>query len=349
MHKPAVPLVRFLVPVTVLLMALSCLALTRGVSLAAPAAPTLISPDDGSITVPLNPILMASAYSGSPGHQATQWQIDGSSDFSSPEWTRTSTLPETQVLVNTANGTFANWCAGRSSLEMNMGYFWRVRYQDTNATWGPWSGTGFFITVADTWYLAEGCTAGGFETWVLVQNPSEYDAVVNIQFQTETGPVSPPTLQGLTIPGESRSSFNVGAYVSTYNVSTKVIAIQGTIACERAMYGNGRTWGHDSIGVTVPSSSWYLAEGCTAGGMETWVLVQNPNASPVTVDLTLQTETGPISPPALQDVPIPAASRRSFNLGDFVSTYNVSTQVVSSGGEVICERAMYGNGRMLGA
>ena len=41
------------------------------------------------------------------------------------------------------------------------------------------------------------------------------------------------------------------------------------------MYGNNRTWGHDSIGVTSPASTWYLAEGCTAGGTETWVLIQN--------------------------------------------------------------------------
>ncbi|MBN2028160.1 MAG: hypothetical protein JW854_15535, partial [Actinobacteria bacterium] len=26
-----------------------------------------------------------------------------------------------------------------------------------------------------------------------------------------------------------------------------------------------RTWAHDSVGVTSPSTLWYLAEGCTAG------------------------------------------------------------------------------------
>ena len=36
------------------------------------------------------------------------------------------------------------------------------------------------------------------------------------------------------------------------------------------------------------STTWYLAEGSTAGGFETWVLVQNPNTDPVTVDLDLQ-------------------------------------------------------------
>ncbi|NPV60060.1 MAG: hypothetical protein HPY75_10395, partial [Actinobacteria bacterium] len=41
------------------------------------------------------------------------------------------------------------------------------------------------------------------------------------------------------------------------------------------------------------ASTWYLAEGSTDGGMETWVLVQNPNPDPVTLDITLMTESGP--------------------------------------------------------
>ena len=69
-----------------------------------------------------------------------------------------------------------------------------------------------------------------------------------------------------------------------------------------------------------PATTWYLAEGCTAGGFETWVLVQNPYATGVTVDLTLMTEAGPQNPPDLQDVPVPALSRISFNLGEYVQT-----------------------------
>ncbi|MBU4489203.1 MAG: hypothetical protein KKE79_01035, partial [Actinobacteria bacterium] len=47
-----------------------------------------------------------------------------------------------------------------------------------------------------------------------------------------------------------------------------------------------RQCAHDSIGVTEPNKTWYLAEGSTAGGFETWVLVQNPGTETATVDLT---------------------------------------------------------------
>ncbi len=111
------------------------------------------------------------------------------------------------------------------------------------------------------------------------------------------------------------------------------------------MYGPGKMWAHDSIGVTAPSTTWYLAEGCTGGGMETWILVQNPNSSEVKVDLTFMTAAGSVAGP--QDVAIAGNSRQSFFAGAYVpDNFDVSTKVTSEGGNVICERAMYGPGKM---
>ncbi len=160
---------------------------------------------------------------------------------------------------------------------------------------------------ASQWYLAEGSTDGGMETWVLVQNPETAAAAVNIVFQTDAGEVAPPTLQGVTIPAESRRSFKVNDYVTTYNVSTRVDCTSGGVVCERAMYGNDRAWAHESVGVTSPSVNWYLAEGSTDGGMETFVLVQNPGSSDTTADIKFQTDAGEVAPPALQGVTIPAS------------------------------------------
>ncbi len=196
------------------------------------------------------------------------------------------------------------------------------------------------------WYLAEGSTGGGMETWLLVQNPYQSAVHVNITFQTETGPVSPPDLQGVEIPAQSRSTFEVANWVPDhYHVSTFVEAEDGRVICERAMYGNGRAWAHDSVGASVLSDDWYLAEGATDGGMETFVLVQNPTGEDVHVDISFNTEAGDFAPADLQGVTIPAGSRRTFKVNDWVTTYNVSTYVKCIDGAVVCERAMYGNGR----
>ncbi|MEW6554527.1 MAG: S8 family serine peptidase, partial [Actinomycetota bacterium] len=45
--------------------------------------------------------------------------------------------------------------------------------------------------------------------------------------------------------------------------------------------------------VTTPATAWYLAEGSTAGGMETFILVQNPGGVPAEVTLSFMTDGGP--------------------------------------------------------
>lgn len=99
---------------------------------------------------------------------------------------------------------------------------------------------------ASVWYLAEGCTGGDFETWILVQSPNFDPVSVDLAFMTGSGPVPGP--QDYRIAGNSRESFRANDYVTDFKVSTKVESEGGNIICERAMYGGSRTWAHDSIG-----------------------------------------------------------------------------------------------------
>jgi cysteinyl-tRNA synthetase len=203
----------------------------------------------------------------------------------------------------------------------------------------------FVLAISPVSGQMEIASDGGMEAFVLVQNPAASPVHVNIKFQTDTGEQAPAALQGVEIPARSRRTFKVNDYVISYNVSTKVEATDGQVICERAMYGDNRTWAHDSIGVTSPAPTWYLAEGASDGGMEAFVLVQNPAASPVHVNIKFQTDTGEQAPAALQGVEIPARSRRTFKVNDYVISYNVSTKVEATDGQVICERAMYGDNR----
>ncbi|MDD5747583.1 MAG: IPT/TIG domain-containing protein, partial [Actinomycetota bacterium] len=190
-----------------------------------------------------------------------------------------------------------------------------------------------------TWYLAEGSTAGGFETWVLIQNPLSTDAKVGLTLMTEKGKVPGPEVK---VPKNSRLSVNVGEICpDTWDVSTKVTSNNPVIA-ERAMYWSGRIEGHDSVGVISTSPTWYLSEGSTAGGFETWALVQNPNTDTVKVTLTFMTPSGEVKGPT---VDIQGNSRKSFNVGDLLpDEWSVSTKVSANKG-IIVERAMYWNSR----
>ena len=111
------------------------------------------------------------------------------------------------------------------------------------------------------------------------------------------------------------------------------------------MYWNNRIGGHDSIGVTSPADTWYLAEGSTGGSFETWVLVQNPNDTAANVTLTYMTPSGEIAGPTQA---IDPNSRYTFNVANSAPGQDsVSTKVTSDVG-VIAERAMYWNNRIGG-
>ncbi len=95
------------------------------------------------------------------------------------------------------------------------------------------------------WYLPEGCTASGFETWVLIQNPNDKEATVKVTYMTAEGKKEK---EEFILPANSRTSIDVGRDVpSNWQVSTKVEASLPVVA-ERAMYWNNRASGHDSIG-----------------------------------------------------------------------------------------------------
>jgi photosystem II stability/assembly factor-like uncharacterized protein len=199
--------------------------------------------------------------------------------------------------------------------------------------------------LADSWYLAEGTTAWGFEEFVLVQNPNPGPVDVTFTFMKPGGATQ---TADFTLAENSRFTILVNSFVNESDVSTKVEG-SGPIICERAMYytppgGNKRIMGHDSIGVINPSPTWYLAEGTTAWGFETYVLVQNPNPEPVDVIMTFMKPGG-----ITQDFQFPIAgqARYTVNVNQVVNQSDVSTRVQASA-PVICERAMYRYNKDLG-
>jgi hypothetical protein len=84
------------------------------------------------------------------------------------------------------------------------------------------------------------------ETFILVQNPGGEEVKVDLTFMTSNGAVQGP--QGFALAPHSRVTFNAGDYVSDWDVSTVVESTGGDVVAERSMYGDSRTWAHDSIG-----------------------------------------------------------------------------------------------------
>ena len=184
-----------------------------------------------------------------------------------------------------------------------------------------------------TWYLAEGCSDFGFETWLLIQNPNDTPANCTVTYMTETeGPLTFEKQVG----ANSRSTFNMEADIGKQNSSIKVESNEPVI-CERAMYRNNRREGHASIGTPSPGSDFYLAEGTTAWGFTTFVLVQNPNPEAANVEVTYLTPGGIR---ALQQIAIDPGSRKTIAVNDVLPGVDFSTHVHSDK-PIVAERAMY--------
>jgi len=188
---------------------------------------------------------------------------------------------------------------------------------------------------AKTWYLPEGSSAWGFECWLLVQNPGATDASVDFTYMIEG--IGPKKVTH-SVKAHSRDTFNMETDIGQHDASVMITANQPVIP-ERAMYKNDRREGHESIGTTAPANDFYLAEGTTAWGFTTYVLVQNPQATSTNVTVTYMTPSGPTVQPVFT---MPANSRKTIRVNDVagVSNTDLSTQVHGSQ-PIIAERAMY--------
>ena len=106
---------------------------------------------------------------------------------------------------------------------------------------------------------------------------------------------------------------------------------------------------HDSIGMDAPHTTFYLPDGETGNGMETWTLVQNPNPTSVTVLITYMTPDGKGN--VTKTETIPASSRRSFSMLEHSGINGRASVTVTSrttGKKIMFERAMYWNSRGAG-
>lgn len=193
-----------------------------------------------------------------------------------------------------------------------------------------------------TWFLPEGSSAWGFESWLLIQNPNNTEANCEVTYMIEG---ENPQKIVHTVPENSRASFSMTDDIGNKDASIMVSSDIPVIP-ERAMYKNNRREGHDSIGTLSPSEDYYLPEGTTAWGFTTYVLVQNPNDAPADIAITYMTPEGPREHPVFS---MPENSRKTIRVNDIspangypidVSNTDFSTKVHGSL-PIIAERAMY--------
>jgi hypothetical protein len=185
---------------------------------------------------------------------------------------------------------------------------------------------------AQTWYFAEGFTGPGFDTWILLQNPNSTPTHATATFVREDGS---QVRREFTLAPTSRLSIWVDQIVPDVAVSTTVQADQPIIA-ERAMYFGGGG-GHATMGVSELSQVWYLTEGYTGPGFDTWILLQNPHPTPANVTVYFLLEEGE---PVVHRFQIRPTARYTLYANQVVPNQAFGTRVESDL-PIVAERAMY--------
>jgi hypothetical protein len=124
--------------------------------------------------------------------------------------------------------------------------------------------------------------------------------------------------------------------------SAKLVSDQPIIV-ERAMYwpdGSGGLAGHDTMGVVAPAEVWNLAEGYTGDGFRTYILVQNPNDSEATVEVTYMLAGGGTETRIHHVGPEGRYTVVTHDAGEVGPDQAFATRLVSDL-PIVVERAMY--------
>ncbi|OFW58038.1 MAG: hypothetical protein A2Y75_12505 [Candidatus Solincola sediminis] len=188
-------------------------------------------------------------------------------------------------------------------------------------------------------YLAEGYTGRDFDTWILLANPNQQAAEVQVNYLVQGGQNVTETR---TVPAMSRLTINAREKINGQSFGVSIQSLNGVgIIAERAMYFNynGMRDGHCSAAVDQPSQTLYLAEGYTGGRFDTWILLANPNQEGTTAHLTFAKEDGS---EVKLDVDIGGSSRLSLRANSIKGLEGSAFSThIDSDRPLLAERSMY--------
>jgi hypothetical protein len=166
------------------------------------------------------------------------------------------------------------------------------------------TGTG---TTETDFYFAEGFTGAGFQETLALLMPNNDGTATIDYFLNGAAPI---TSQVDLVRGQAKTVSVNDAVGSGKEVSIRVKLPFPGVA-ERLMHFQFGAWhgSTDVVGVTHTSSEWDFAEGSTLGFFSEYLTLQNPNVSPVSVDLHYFTDS---TAPLTKTVTLPPTSRTTI-------------------------------------
>lgn len=230
----------------------------------------------------------------------------------------------------------------------------RVMYFDYHGMWPGGHASSGLDKPRTTYLFAEGYTGAGFEEWLCLYSPrdcvGEDGAAVTLKCLFAGGE---ERRFDVHLDPDTRHTLNINRLAGAgKDVSLELSADEPFLA-ERPMYFNYKgvcRGGHVSKGVEAAGTHWYLAEGTTRPGYDTYLCLMNPGEvrADLEIDFVRAGEGGSsapsyVPPPRItaRCLSLPPRSRMTVNVEEQVEAGSDYSFEVRSGQPIAVERPLY--------
>ena len=195
----------------------------------------------------------------------------------------------------------------------------------------------------EAWFVG-GSTQVGDSLTLVMANPDDTPALVDVVAWTSDGPADPRPGRGITIPGRRRAAFPLDQIAPDKEwLAVHVIVQRGRVA---AAVRHARLDGHTPKGVewvpqAQPPATTVVVPGLPQGPGRRILSVTNPGLDPTIVSFQLTTPDGQFIPTGMDALEVPAGTTLATELAPLTDKYPATVKIVSAGGPVVAGAFIY--------
>lgn len=191
-------------------------------------------------------------------------------------------------------------------------------------------------TSSTEWLFASGSTKAGRQQSLILVNPSQDTAIVDVTFRTEAGEERPEKGSGISLAPRSQRVLDVDAdlVIRRDSVATIVRTERGRVVAAQRLSTDGAAGFGEGLGAPTPSATSFLTGGRNGGGQSQSIGLLNGTGDPGSYTVTVYPDQeGQIVPPLIDQTLDPggAVAVDLTEIGaDTTSGYGIEATVPSA-------------------
>ena len=190
----------------------------------------------------------------------------------------------------------------------------------------------------ESWFVG-GATTVGRDSTVVLANPDDTPAIVDISVLTRDGAVDQRPGRGITVPPRGRTSYKLDQIAPDKTaLAVHVEAERGRVASALSYTSvDGRTEaGADWVPQALPPATRVVVPGLPAvNGGQRFVQVSNWGADDTTVSVRLTTSEASFLPDGMDAIVVKAMSSTTVDVGKAMGTEPATVEITSDGSPVV--------------